>query len=204
MALQMPILETERLRIRPFNLGDIDDVHRVLDVELAESDFGSEGAMTREQREHWLLWTTLNYEEMARLYQPPYGERAVVLKDTGDLVGAIGNVPCLDAFGQLPGLSSAPSGPARRLFTTEFGLFWAIAPEYQCRGYATEAARAVIGYGFAQLKLLRIVATTAYDNAASIGVMRKLGMRVERNPYPDPPWLQVVGVLENAEAQPLR
>ena len=28
--------------------------------------------------------------------------------------------------------------------------------------------------------------------------MRKLGMRLERNPSPEPPWLQVVGVLENA------
>jgi hypothetical protein len=30
-----------------------------------------------------------------------------------------------------------------------------------------------------------------------MGVMRKLGMHLERNPYPEPPWLQVVGVIEN-------
>jgi hypothetical protein len=29
-----------------------------------------------------------------------------------------------------------------------------------------------------------------------MGVMRKLGMRIERNPFPDPPWLQVVGFIE--------
>jgi hypothetical protein len=29
-------------------------------------------------------------------------------------------------------------------------------------------------------------------------VMRKLGMRIERNPLPEPPWLQIVGVLDNA------
>jgi [ribosomal protein S5]-alanine N-acetyltransferase len=45
--------------------------------------------------------------------------------------------------------------------------------------------------------LRRVVATTTYDNEASMGVMRKLGMRIERNPFPDPPWLQVVGILEN-------
>ena len=44
----------------------------------------------------------------------------------------------------------------------------------------------------------RIVATTSYDNLASIAVMRKLSMRIERNPLPDPPWLQVVGMLEAA------
>jgi hypothetical protein len=30
-----------------------------------------------------------------------------------------------------------------------------------------------------------------------MGVMRKLGMHLARNPYPEPSWLQVVGVLEN-------
>jgi hypothetical protein len=30
--------------------------------------------------------------------------------------------------------------------------------------------------------------------------MRKLGMRIERNPYPDPFWLQIVGVLANPAA----
>jgi [ribosomal protein S5]-alanine N-acetyltransferase len=39
------------------------------------------------------------------------------------------------------------------------------------------------------------VATTSSDNAPSIGVMRKVGRHIERNPYPDPPWFQVVGVL---------
>jgi hypothetical protein len=48
--------------------------------------------------------------------------------------------------------------------------------------------------------LKRVIATTMYDNAASMGVMRKLGIHIERNPYPDPPWLQVVGVLDNSQA----
>jgi hypothetical protein len=43
----------------------------------------------------------------------------------------------------------------------------------------------------------QIVAMTRYDNPASIGVMRKLGMRIEHNLLPDPPWLQVVGIIES-------
>ena len=50
---------------------------------------------------------------------------------------------------------------------------------------------------FSTLKLKRIVATTTYDNAALMGVMRKLGMRIERNPMSEPLWFQVVGILEN-------
>ena len=42
------------------------------------------------------------------------------------------------------------------------------------------------------------IAAATYDNAASMGVMRKLGMRIEKNPLSEPPWLQVVGILENS------
>lgn len=37
---------------------------------------------------------------------------------------------------------------------------------------------------------------SGYDNLASIGVMKKLGMRIEKNPLAEPPWLQIVGVLD--------
>ena len=47
------------------------------------------------------------------------------------------------------------------------------------------------------MHLKRIVATTEHENAASIGVMRKAGMRLERNPFADPPWMQVVGIRDN-------
>jgi hypothetical protein len=53
-------------------------------------------------------------------------------------------------------------------------------------------------YALSTLHLERVLATTTYDNAASIGVMRKLGMRIERNPLSTPEWLQVVGVLNQA------
>ena len=63
-------------------------------------------------------------------------------------------------------------------------------------GFAGEAGQALLDYGFGHLRLRRVVAMTRYDNAASIGVMRKLGMRIEHNGLQDPPWLQVVGILE--------
>jgi [ribosomal protein S5]-alanine N-acetyltransferase len=196
--MRVPFLETERLIIRPFTVDDLDDVHRLLDVDLHDADFGNEGATTRDERLQWLRWTVMNYEELAKLYQPPYGERAVTLKQTGQFIGACGYVPCFAPFGQLPVLrSGSTDSAAERLFTAEFGLFYAFSPAFQRQGYATEATRALIDFAFAQLHLRRIVATTMSDNAASVGVMRKLGMRIERNPRDDPPWFQVVGVLEN-------
>ena len=64
------------------------------------------------------------------------------------------------------------------------------------RGHLQPAAKALIDYAFNELKLRRVIATTTYDNIGSQGVMRKLGMRIEKNPLPEPPWLQVVGVIE--------
>ncbi len=133
------------------------------------------------------------------MFQPPYGDRAVVLKSTNTVIGAVGYVPCFDVFEQIPGLQRGEAPSDDRV--CEFGLFWAIDPDHQRQGYATEAAQALIDFAFQQLQLKRIIATTEYDNLASQGVMRKLGMTISKNPLPDPPWLQVVGILEHFEQE---
>lgn len=197
--MHVPPLQTERLVVRAFALSDLEDIHRILDVELANADLGESGSKGLDERRRWLEWTILSYEQLARLHQPPYGDRAIVLKETQRMVGACGFVPCLNAFDQLPafggGLTRTP--PSRT--STEFGLFYALSPAHQRRGYATEAARALIDYAFTHLRLKRIVATTTRDSMASIAVMRRVGMRIEENPYADPPWLQIVGILEHTE-----
>jgi RimJ/RimL family protein N-acetyltransferase len=182
-------------------MDDLQPVHRLFDVALREVDLGTVGAQTLPERAEWLQWTVLNYTQLAKLYQPPYGERAVVHKHTQQIIGACGFVPCLDAFEQVLGLSPTLRPSQHWLTTPEFGLFYAIMPTLQGQGYATEAARALVDYAFQHLRLKRIIATTTYENAASMGVMRKLGMRLERNPYSEPPWLQVVGVLENGTSR---
>jgi RimJ/RimL family protein N-acetyltransferase len=79
-------------------------------------------------------------------------------------------------------------------------LTWALAHEHWGKGYATEAARAMVSYGFDELELARIVATTENDNLRSIAVMKRIGMTIERNPLSEPHWLQTVGVLVNPAA----
>jgi RimJ/RimL family protein N-acetyltransferase len=193
----MPPLETARLMIRPFVMADLETLHQILDVELSEADFGTEGAQSLDERREWLDWAVLNYEQLAKMYQPPYGDRAIVLKQTGQLIGAIGYVPCMMPFGQLPALAAGLDQATRQLATCELGLYYALTPAHQRQGYTSEAAAAMVEYAFQNIGLRRLVATTTYDNAGSMGVMRKLGMQIERNPFPDPPWLQVVGILEN-------
>ena len=193
-------LETDRLIIRPFLAGDLPLIHRILDQTFGQGRLANDPAALRERRS-WLEWSLLGEEWFDRLHQPPYGDRAITLKPSGAVIGAIGYVPLLMPFEQMPGLGGAGAvEPAAARFTAEVGLFWAIAPEHQRRGYATEAARAMIAHGFTALRLKRILANTDYANQASQGVMLKLGMRLARNPWPEPHWLQVIGVLDYPEA----
>jgi RimJ/RimL family protein N-acetyltransferase len=186
MPLYLPILETARLLVRPFVLDDLDACHQLFDVEAFQT------GRTLDQRREWLDWSVRNQEALARLEQPPYGDRAVVLKATDQVIGAVGLVPSLGPFDRLPSFGG-DAGAER--FRPEVGLFWATRTGYRRQGYAAEAAKAVIDYGFAVLMLARIVATTEHDNVASQAVMRRLGMNVERNPLAEPQWFQAVGVL---------
>jgi RimJ/RimL family protein N-acetyltransferase len=115
----------------------------------------------------------------------------MVLKATGRLVGSVGLVPCLAPFDQLPIFGAVEHARYR----PEVGLFYTVSPEHRGRGFASEAAAALARFAFDDLHVQRVVATTEYDNAASAAVMRRIGMTVQRNPQPTPPWFQVVGIL---------
>ena len=192
MSMAMPVLETQRLRIRPPDMADLTDLHRTaVDAGWAEdTPKGLNGIR------EWLKWATRNHRALANLYQPPYGDRTIIRKADSAFVGQIGIVPTLDRWGVLPyyrdlGIDDAYSFP-------EMGLFWSIPAAQRGNGYATEAAQAIIDYLFGQLRLKRVIATTENDNEASQRVMRRLGMTLTVNPRLDEmPWLQTIGILEN-------
>jgi RimJ/RimL family protein N-acetyltransferase len=183
----MRSLETTRLLIRAFTPADVATYSRLLDEAFGPSAYGS-----RDQKRAIFDYQVSADAGMALLHQPPYGDRAIVLRDSGDIVGSVGFAPCLMPFGLLP------SFEATHRFTSEIGLFWALFPEHQGLGYATDAAAAMVSYAFDVLQLRRIVATTEHDNTRSLNVMRRLGMRIERNPGPEPGWFQSVGILDSA------
>jgi [ribosomal protein S5]-alanine N-acetyltransferase len=58
-------------------------------------------------------------------------------------------------------------------------LGYAIAADYWGHGYATNAIRILVCFGFRELKLHRISAAMGPDNAASIVIVRQLGMTYE-------------------------
>ena len=85
---------------------------------------------------------------------------AITLRDRGELIGNCG---------------IRLAGPGAR----NADLGYEVAPEHWGRGYATEAARAMVGFGFEELGLHRVRAECVPENAASRRVMEKLGMRRE-------------------------
>jgi [ribosomal protein S5]-alanine N-acetyltransferase len=85
---------------------------------------------------------------------------AITLKDTHELIGNCGirmNAP--DAH--------------------QADIGYELAAEQWGKGYATEAAHAMIEYGFSVLKVHRIYAECVAENTASARVLEKLGMRLE-------------------------
>lgn len=75
-------------------------------------------------------------------------------------------------------------------------LGFALLERYRSRGYAHEAAAAVLALGRASFGLRRILAITSPDNEVSIGLLAKLGFRFERTGRmtPEAPEVKVFAV----------
>ncbi len=84
----------------------------------------------------------------------------------------------------------------------EADMGYELDPNYWGLGYATEAARAIVTFGFHELNLHRISAECRAENTASVHVLEKLGMRREghlrENEYFQERWWDtlVYGLLE--------
>ena len=96
-----------------------------------------------------------------------YGLWALELRATGELVGFAGlEVPSFAAH-----------------FTPAVEIGWRLARSAWGQGYAAEAAKASLAFGFEQAGIGEIVSFTSTANARSQAVMRRLGMT--RNPADD-------------------
>lgn len=65
-------------------------------------------------------------------------------------------------------------------FAPEVEIGWRLLPEYWGQGLATEAAAAVMEYGFRRWSFPRLISVAQPENKASLRIMEKLGMELER------------------------
>jgi RimJ/RimL family protein N-acetyltransferase len=150
----LPTLETARLRLRPFSAADAPDVQRLAGArEIAATTLTVPHPYEEGFAEQWIATHGPSFTEGKSL------TLAVTENGSGALIGAVG-------------LALTP-----RDQRAELG-FWIGVP-YWGRGYATEAARAMVQYGIRVLGLHRIMARHMAHNLASGRVMQKIGMTRE-------------------------
>ena len=85
----------------------------------------------------------------------------------------------------------------------EADIGYELAPQYWGQGFATEAAVAIVSFGFSELNLHRISSWCIAENTASARVLERLGMhpegRLRENDYFKDRWWDILlyGLLEN-------
>ncbi|MCB0572881.1 MAG: GNAT family N-acetyltransferase [Phaeodactylibacter sp.] len=144
------ILETSRLWLRAFA---VTDAPHFFELNNAPETIRYTGDLPFESVEaaRQFLEAYNQYEQYG------YGRWAVLLKPSGQWIGWCG-------------LKYSPE-----LQETDIGFRF--FPRYWGQGYATEAARACLDYGFGPLGLDRIVGRAMKDNKASVRVLEKIGLR---------------------------
>ena len=139
-------IETERLRLRPVAVDDLDEVVRLHeDPDVARF-------MGTPDREWLVEWVKGSDGEWAEL---GYGRMAILDRASGEFLGRTG----LKRWPQFE--------------ETEVG--WALQPEARGKGIATEAAGAVLEWS-EQFELPYVTSMIRPDNHASIAVAERLGL----------------------------
>ena len=152
-----PVIETDRLRLRPHHLDDLADcVAMWSDPDVIRYTLGSPSSPQRTwlrilaYRGHWAMLG--------------YGYWAVEEKVSGRYVGELGFADFKRDI--QPSIEGMPE------------LGWALAPRAHGRGYATEALRAAVSWGDSHFGQRRTACIIHRDNRASFRVAEKLGYTI--------------------------
>ena len=143
------LLQTPRLYLREMTIEDADNAFLLNSDPEVIRYTGDDAFVSMEQTRTFLA----NYDAYTRYGM---GRWAVLVRDTNEWLGWCG-------------LKYHPD-------TEEVDLGYRLLQAAWGKGYATEAARACLDYGFEVLGLPRIYAEAAEENIASTRVMQKLGM----------------------------
>lgn len=153
MSASPPLLETARLKLRRLAHADAPFIVRLLNDASFLRYIGDRGVRTEEDARRYL-----DRGPLASYRERGFGLYLVAVKESG--------------------LPAGICGLLKRDTLPDVDLGFAFLPDFRSLGYATESARAVLEHG-RTLGMGRIVAVTTPDNAGSIRVLQKLGLRAE-------------------------
>jgi RimJ/RimL family protein N-acetyltransferase len=152
----MKILETDRLILRRLLPQDLDSLFALYSNQEVRRYF-PEGVLNYEETKEELEWFLNGHPEY-----PQLGLWATIHKETDQFIGRCGLLPwTIDQ-------------------RYEVEVAYMLAKEYWGQGLGTEAAQAILHYGFEQLQLLRLICLIDPENQASIKVARNIGMLFEK------------------------
>ena len=152
---RVKILETERLLLCEVEPDDDGFVLDLLNQPSFKRYIGDRGVRSLEQaREYIATRFTKSYKENG------YGLYLTELKADATPVGLCGFV--------------------KRTELDDPDIGFALLPQFERRGYAFEAAAAVMRYGREKLGLRRVLAITTLDNESSGRLLEKIGLSFER------------------------
>jgi RimJ/RimL family protein N-acetyltransferase len=152
---QVKILETERMWLRYLCADDAGFLVELLNEPGFLQNVGDRGVRnTADACRYILAGPVASYEQFG------FGMYLVALKETGEAIGICGLL--------------------KRDSTEEIEIGFAYLERFWAKGYAYEAATAVMEYARRSLGLKRIAATTVPGNRGSIRILEKLGLRYER------------------------
>lgn len=159
-----PMIETERLLLRPMRAEDVDPLLRVFGDPKVMASFGV-APFDRDQMQRWVQ-RNLDHQD-----RHGYGLFSVILRETDELIGNCG----LEEM-EIDGISGDGTAAGA---VAELG--YDFRSDHWNQGYATEAATAVRDYAFETLALPRLISLIRQGNIASRRVAEKIGMRHERD-----------------------
>jgi len=149
-------LNAERLILREVEWSDLDDIHSLHSLPEVD-EFNTLGIPADKKETERFLASLIDDKQT----QPRKRYSWVIVERSSDkFVGVVGLNLSADKF---------------RLGE----IYYKLMPISWGKGYATEAAKAVVRFGFEELELHRIEAGVATENKASIRVLEKLGMTQE-------------------------
>ena len=148
------VLETARLRLREFAKSDVDALLAVLGDPVAMQYYPA--AFNRKEVEEWIE------RNLDRYKREGYGLWAMLLKDSGELIGDCG---CF--LRDIDGRDDIEIG-------------YHVRRDLWGNGYVTEAAQACMQYAFTRLGVDRVISLIRPENMQSIRVAEKNGLTCEK------------------------